>query len=130
YRILPVSVTLLVDQMAIPRILTELSNANFDFVITQVNISVPEKAVELPFQLRDMSAPSSTAGAAKPEEEKESEEESEAEKEGEVVAEDIEKETREDAIFNTMKLDVYGRMRIYEMPPAMVEEFNKAIENK
>lgn len=108
YRIIPVSVVMLADQMKIPQILTHLSNANFNFVITQVNISVPDKPVELPPELRDAAA----SRSAESDEEEENEEEF----------------TTDHAIFNTMQLEVYGRMRIYHMPPAMKEEYTKAIE--
>lgn len=108
YRELPVSAVMLVDQMKIPIVLTELSNANFDLVLTQVGISVPETPVELPYQLRDLGTVSEAA-----------------------EEEDEEKDTGlDESLFNTVRLEVYGRMRIYKMPPSMRAEYEKAIESQ
>lgn len=35
---------------------------------------------------------------------------------------------RDDPIYNTMQLDVWGRVRLYEMPPSMKEEYKKKVE--
>lgn len=91
YRIVPVGVSMLVDQMKIPQVLAALANADFYFTIRQVSAGLPDGKVEEPRILREF---------------------------GQVG----ESSARDNAVINTMQVDVWGVMRIYEMPPSMKEK--------
>ena len=48
YRVIPVYVSMLVDQMRIQRVLAALSNADFRYTVSQASFGVPDKEVEVP----------------------------------------------------------------------------------
>ncbi|MFO0944841.1 MAG: hypothetical protein U1D30_02675 [Planctomycetota bacterium] len=93
YRVVPVYVSMLVDQMQIPRVLGILSSADFNFTIQQVNITLPAEGDVMPPVLIQTGA----LGRLSP---------------------------RDNAIFGTMQLEVWGRMRIYETPTRLKAEYD------
>lgn len=101
YRTLPVFVSLMVDQMQIPRVLAILSGADFGFTIHQVNILTPV-GFDVPQVFQETGSLGERGGP-------------------------------NDPIYNSFQVDIWGRMRIYEMPPklkAEYEEKEKAAEAK
>lgn len=93
YRVMPVFVSLMADQMQIPRVLATLSAADFSFTISHVNLSVPQK-FEVPKTLRDAGLSGDRGG-------------------------------KNDPIYNSFQVDLWGQARIYEMPPALKAEWDK-----
>lgn len=92
YRVVPVYVSMLVDQARIPHVLGILSAADFSFTIHQVNITLPPEGEVVPPVLTQ-------TGAL-----------------GRMSA-------RDNAIFGTMQVEVWGRMRVYEMPTRLKQEY-------
>lgn len=93
YRVVPVFVSLLVDQARIPEVLSTLSAADFGFAIHQVDIGQPDEPVRVPRELLERGM-IGTGGA------------------------------REDAVFNTLQVDIWAWMRLYEMPPSLLAKLN------
>lgn len=102
FRVIPVFVSMYVDQDRVQNVLALLSQADFGYTISQASVGVPEVKVELPVLIK------------------------EAGKIGKAG-------DRNDAAFNTIELNVWGTMRIYEMPEAprkKYEEFKTQADKK
>jgi hypothetical protein len=95
FRLIPVSIHLLVDQAKIAEVLGGLANTDFNFTILEVRQTYPQEKIKLPILLEKAGVNLPGRGADNP-------------------------------LYNCMDLDVYGTMRIYEMPAAMKEKRTKA----
>lgn len=96
FRTVPVHVSLLVDQVKIPAILSALEASDFPFIVNQVNIETSPNE-DLPAILRE----SGTLG---------------------------ERGGKNDPIFNSFRLDVWGVVRIYEMPPKRKADYEAKLK--
>jgi hypothetical protein len=95
YRLVPVSIHLLVDQAKITDVLTGLANTDFKFTQLEVRVNYPVEKVELPALLKEAGVSLPGRGAENP-------------------------------LYNCVDLDVYGTMRLYELPKELKERREKA----
>lgn len=84
YRDIPISLSMLVDQMKIPVVLAGLTNMRLRFTMDQVEVGLPRAEVELPriIQQAELTASSN----------------------------------KDVAVYSTLQMDVWGKLRIYKMP--------------
>jgi hypothetical protein len=99
YRLVPVSVHLLIDQKAITEVLRGLANTDFKYTILESRINYPSEKVELPVLLK-------AAGVSLP------------------------GRGEENPLYNCVDLDVYGTMRIFEIPKSLKEQREKAAKGE